>query len=118
MTHDVEDSAELNEIKDQLQKEKAQLTERLAELGFGPGEGLYFDHNFADSSQVTAERGELERLARELKESLEEIEKALQKIDEGTYGICEGCRRAINKARLEAMPAVRYCIECASKRRA
>jgi RNA polymerase-binding transcription factor DksA len=41
----------------------------------------------------------------------------LAKFDHGTYGECESCHRRIPEARLEAMPAARLCIECASQRR-
>jgi len=75
------------------------------------------DGNFADSSQVTAERGELEALAGTLTDTLQEIEDALAKLDAGTYGVCEDCGDAIAEARLEAKPAARLCINCASKRR-
>ena len=34
-----------------------------------------------------------------------------------TYGVCEECGGAIAEARLEAMPAARLCITCASQRR-
>ena len=44
-------------------------------------------------------------------------EDALAKFDDGTYGECESCHRRIPEARLEAMPAARLCIECASQRR-
>ena len=44
---------------------------------------------------------------------LREIIEALQRIDEGVYGICEVTGRAISKARLEARPWARYCIEYA-----
>jgi hypothetical protein len=36
-------------------------------------------------------------------------------MDEGTYGQCEACGKNIAKARLEAIPFTRYCIECAEK---
>jgi DnaK suppressor protein len=105
-----------SEYREMLERERDELRARLAELGVG-GEGLQFDTNFGDSSQVTAERSELERLARELKEALDDVEVALKKLEEGTYGICEMCKKEIAPARLEAMPAVRYCIDCAAKRR-
>ena len=35
----------------------------------------------------------------------------------GTYGECESCHQRDPEARLEAMPAARLCIECASQRR-
>jgi len=47
------------------------------------------------------------------KKLLKEIDDALQRIEEGTYGICEGTGKPIPKARLEAQPWARYCIEYA-----
>jgi len=44
-----------------------------------------------------------------------EVEHALAKLDDGTYGLCEGCNQPIPEARLEAKPAARHCIDCASK---
>jgi DnaK suppressor protein len=45
---------------------------------------------------------------------LYEINDALQRIKDGTYGICEGTQKPIKKARLEAQPWAKYCIEYAS----
>ena len=92
------------------------MLHQLAELGFGDGGGLTYDANFADSSQVTAERGEAEALAASLRETLEEVQHALSKLEEGNYGECENCGQPINPARLEAKPAARYCMDCASRR--
>ena len=100
-----------------LEDERAQLLSQLAELGFGEGGGLSYDRNFADSSQVTAERGEAEALAIPLRETLVEVEKALHKLAEGSYGRCEHCGRPIAPARLEAMPAARFCVECTAAAR-
>jgi RNA polymerase-binding transcription factor DksA len=66
---------------------------------------------------VTAERGEVDALAGNLVETLQDIEDALAKFNAGTYGTCESCGQAISEARLDAMPAARLCISCASKRR-
>lgn len=100
-----------------LEQERGALRRQLEELGFGDGGGgLAYDANFADTSQVTAERGEAEALAGSLREALDEVEHALSKLDGGTYGVCEACGRPINAARLEAMPAARHCIDCASQR--
>ena len=108
-------------LRDQLQEERGRLQEQLAHLGHGTGDradaDLDFDENFADSGQVTAERGEVEALSGQLSETLTDIEDALAKFDDGTYGECESCHRRIPEARLEAMPAARLCIECASQRR-
>jgi len=75
------------------------------------------DSGFADSGQVTAERGEIDALVGSLQETLSDIDNALTKIDAGTYGLCEECSKPIGEARLEAMPAARLCIACASARR-
>ena len=44
---------------------------------------------------------------------LREIDDALQRIEKKTYGICEGTGKPITKARLEAQPWARYCVEYA-----
>ena len=44
---------------------------------------------------------------------LAEINDALKRIVENLYGICEGTNKSISKARLEASPWARYCIEYA-----
>jgi len=99
-----------------LEEERARLLEQLAELGFGGGDGPAYDRNFADSSQVTAERGEAEALAMPLEKALAEVERAIAKLAAGSYGRCERCGEPISPARLEAMPASRLCLSCVGKR--
>jgi DnaK suppressor protein len=100
----------------QLEEERARIRGQLEQMGHF-GQGMSFDEGFADSGQVTAERGEVEALANSLVETLTEIEDALKKFDEGTFGVCENCGNPIPEARLEAKPAARLCIDCASARR-
>jgi DnaK suppressor protein len=104
-------------IRVQLQEERDRLRERLQEMGLGVDDALAFDGGFADTSQVTAERGEMEALSGSLTDSLREVEDALTKLDAGSYGKCESCGGPIPEARLEAKPAARLCIACASKTR-
>jgi DnaK suppressor protein len=104
-------------LRDQLRGERDRLLDQLRQMGRGPEGSLAFDEGFADSGQVTAERGEVDALAGTLLETLQEIEDALAKFDAGTYGQCESCGNAISEPRLEAMPAARLCITCASNRR-
>jgi RNA polymerase-binding transcription factor DksA len=98
-----------------LENERASLARQLAELGYGDTGSLNYDSNFADTSQVTAERGEAEALAGELKEALAEVEGALERVENGTYGQCARCGQPISPARLEAKPAAQLCITCASR---
>jgi len=98
-----------------LEDERDSLARQLAELGYGDAGTLNYDSNFADTSQVTAERGEAEALAGELKEALADVEAALQRVEDGTFGQCSRCGQPIAEARLEAMPAAPLCIKCASR---
>jgi RNA polymerase-binding transcription factor len=106
----------LSDLRASLQQELSDLRARLTEMGLLSGGDLAFDQNFADSSQVTAERGEVEALAGSLRESLEDVEAAIAKLDTDAFGICEGCGQSISPDRLEAKPAARLCMECASRR--
>ena len=104
------------ELRALLEEERAALRTQLRELGYG-AEGLNYDSNFADSSQVTAERGENEALVNKLVEGLREVEHALEKLGTDRYGVCETCGQEIAEARLEARPEARLCIDCAAASR-
>lgn len=99
------------EIRAELEREEAHLRGQLDELVPGTDTSLSFDENFADSGQVAAEQGEVHALASSLRDQLDAVEQALVKLDEGTYGLCERCQQPIPAARLEAVPASRFCIE-------
>ena len=43
---------------------------------------------------------------------LTQIEEALQRIEDDEYGVCTNCGNEIVPKRLEALPWVRYCINC------
>ena len=100
-------------LRASLEEERGQLKSQLAELD-DDGD-LSYDENFADSAQVAGQQGANRALAGQLKENLAEVERALAKMDEGTYGRCERCGKEIGEARLEAMPATRFCIDHAGR---
>ena len=111
-------TTEFSTQREELIAEREHLLTQLAHMGRTPGTTeLAFDEGFADSGQVTAERGEVDALAGSLTENLHEVEGALAKLESGTYGSCEDCGVAITAPRLDAMPSARYCITCASKPR-
>ena len=90
-----------NDIRDEVTYLKVQI--RRGQRSKPPGLG--------------ATRSEVEDLRQSIASLQSDIDNALAKIDAGTYGICERCGRPIGEDRLEAMPAARLCIECASARR-
>jgi RNA polymerase-binding transcription factor DksA len=110
----------------QLTAEHEHLMAQLSAIGRAPhdavagtpadreGGELEFDEGFADSGQVTAERGEVDALATKLLEGLKDVDDALAKFDAGTYGKCETCGEQIGESRLEAIPSARFCMTCAS----
>jgi len=106
-----------SDLRAQLEAEKADLVAQLAELGVGESatDALTYDANFADSSQVTAEKGETEALAATLQETLTAVDAALDRMNDGSYGLCDRCQTPIAPARLEAMPSATRCIEHASQ---
>ena len=115
MANDAPTTEPLPDYRDLLEHERSDLRRQLADLGHGEAGGLTYDANFADTSQVTAERGEAEALASELAEALGEVEAALGRLSDGTYGLCEVCGNPIPAARLEAIPTARRCMAHAAK---
>ena len=47
--------------------------------------------------------------------AVQEIDAALQRLLKGDYGTCEACGGIISAPRLHALPATRYCKDCASQ---
>lgn len=104
------DQSVTSSLRDRLLADREQLAAQVESLDPGSASAA-FDDNFADSGQVAAEQGENLVLAGQLRAEIEEIDRALAKIDDGTYGTCEVCGQPIAEARLEAMPATRFCIQ-------
>jgi len=114
------DAKSLMEIKNQLLKQKEQLTKDLASMSRDdvhenddrsaafPEYGDKADENaqeISDYSTTVATQVVLEK-------SLEDVEKALKRIDKGEYGICKYCHNPINSKRLLARPTASSCISC------
>jgi DnaK suppressor protein len=97
-------------VRADLTSERDRLATQIDKLEPSTSESRV-DDNFADLGQVAAEQGENQALAAQLRSELAEVERALQKLDDGTYGLCETCGQPIAPARLEAMPAARFCID-------
>lgn len=105
----VPDELLVSTLRVELNIECQRLREQIAELDVTEGTHAY-DENFADSGQVAAEHGENKALLNKLQAQLADAERAVNKMDDGTYGLCEKCSEPIADARLEVMPATRFCI--------
>ena len=73
------------------------------------------DQHPAELATETIERELDQSVVQHALAELTEIQAALTRLDEGKYGLCEGCGQPISEARLEALPAARYCVEDQAK---
>lgn len=76
------------------------------------------DEHDPEGATIAFERGQVTALLLAAQRSLVETDEALARLDAGRYGLCEVCGRAVDPARLEARPAARRCVGCASRRAA
>jgi RNA polymerase-binding protein DksA len=112
--------AELEQIRIDLEAQRATFARELAELEAGTfnqsqsdlsGE-VSFDEESADAGTFTFERERDLSLSNNLKDLLDKVDSALRRIRNGSYGSCERCGKPIDKARLKALPYSVLCIDC------
>jgi RNA polymerase-binding transcription factor DksA len=104
-----EERERLQGIADDLQRER---DESVSDTG---GELSSFDQHPGDSGTETFEMEKNVSLLEQVEYELTEIDAAFQRLDRGEYGKCQACGRPIGDARLEAMPATRFCVEDQAK---
>jgi RNA polymerase-binding transcription factor DksA len=69
------------------------------------------DQHQADVGTETFEREKDFSILERVDAELADVAHALERLDDGTYGTCEACGKPIGEARLEALPAARFCVE-------
>jgi YteA family regulatory protein len=113
-------SKQLNQLKQQLLDEKADLERRLDDNGnFGlsesqgdsSGELSMYDNHPADTATGLYEREKDIALNEHAEFQLNQLNRSLENMAEGDYGICVTCGTAIPFERLEAIPTTEYCIK-------
>ena len=75
------------------------------------GELSSLDQHQADVGTETFNRERDLAILENVEAELGDIDHAIRRLDDGTYGTCEACGKPIDDARLEAMPAARFCLE-------
>jgi DnaK suppressor protein len=78
------------------------------------GELSGYSLHMADAGTDNFDREFALSLVSNEQEALYEIEEALKRLEHTTYGICGNCEKPIMKARLEAVPFARLCVNCQS----
>ncbi len=110
---------ELSELRERLLAERAELEEQLAtieESQFAASQSdlsgeVSFDDESADAGTFTFERERDLSIENNVRDLLSKIDRALARMDQRTYGICERCKKPIEKARLRALPYADLCIK-------
>ncbi len=98
-----------------LVAERARLLEELGEPIEGPGQMTY-GSQAAAATHVFEQQRDL-AMRDHMRSQLHQVEVALASLDAGTYGACRSCGKPIALERLQAIPWVSFCIDCARKQR-
>jgi RNA polymerase-binding transcription factor DksA len=110
---------ELEDLRERLLTEKAELQEQLTtieEQSFATSQSdmsgeVSFDEENADAGTFTFERERDLSIENNVRDLLAKIDRAISKMDEGVYGSCARCGKPIEKARLKALPYVDLCLK-------
>ncbi|HFE54093.1 MAG TPA: TraR/DksA family transcriptional regulator [Bacteroidetes bacterium] len=118
------DKKDLEYFKQLILKKREELIKQidaLKENAIGEGrddtvpEQSGYTYHMADIGTDAMEREKSFYLASREGNLLWHLDQALVRIEKGEYGICVQCGKPISRARLEAVPHARLCIECKSK---
>ncbi len=106
------DAKTLKMVKDTLIKTRDRLTGQITALA---NDSLkYIDDASSEDRTDDFDREFALNLVSSEHDAVFEIDSALRRIDERTYGLCEVCGCALERARLMALPFARCCIKCQS----
>ncbi|MDP3894197.1 TraR/DksA C4-type zinc finger protein [Nocardioides sp.] len=114
----------MDTARELLEAERRQALQRLAgltddfdEVVAASRETNADDEHDPEGATIAFERSQVAALVLQVRRHVAEVDEAVPRLDAGTYGTCEHCERPIGQARLEARPAARTCIDCASATR-
>lgn len=97
--------------KDFLREQKKEIEQMIEDLT-KDAKAIKYDEIGSTGEDNALEFEEFEgkiALSKSAISQLKQLKEALKKIEDGTYGICEKCSLEIEKGRLKAFPASRFC---------
>jgi len=107
---------ELSKIKENLTKMKDDILKEFKAIQEDGNNYINPVGDNIDQACDSYEREILFELNDHDRARIDSINYALQKIDEGSYGICEICKKKIDKKRINTKPEVTRCMKCQSSR--
>jgi DnaK suppressor protein len=100
------------ELLEELKISKTQFSETTKDA---TGDLSSYSYHMADQGTDAMEREKAFLFASKSGRLLYHIDEALRRLRKGDFGNCQNCGKPIQKARLEAVPHARLCIECKEK---
>ncbi|HOJ00660.1 MAG TPA: TraR/DksA C4-type zinc finger protein [Anaerolineaceae bacterium] len=98
-------------IKKELERKKEELISFL-KPSTEHGEINPNDYDLSQQYQLSEQQSSLNSYNQSI---LSQIEIALKKIEEGSYGVCERCRKPIDPERLAIIPYANFCMDCLNR---
>mgnify|MGYP000026471789 FL=1 len=98
-------------LREQLENKKAELTVRLERITDNLRRGYHPDSK--ERAKELEDSEVVDALGNEARAEIRNISAALQRMDAGEYGICTECGTEIDRARIDAHPYAKKCIDCA-----
>lgn len=115
----------IEQIKERLEKEREKIRAELQrfakedpkfkgdwDTNFPKHDGGVGSEALEEAADEVEEYAVLLPIEYSLETQLRDVENALRKIEKGEYGLCEKCKKDIEKERLEIYPAARRCTKC------
>ncbi len=111
----------LSITKDKLKEQQEKVKKQLAEISTRSKRkgGYSYEAKFPaygrsedENANEVADFVDSISLGKSLENSLINIDLALEKITTNQYGLCEICKKKINRKRLEILPTARHCLSC------
>jgi len=108
---------DLTAVRRELEARRDETRARVAALAKRPERGTAqgFGKRIGDGTVEAISRLTDIGVGTSLEVTLERTERALAKLDAGTYGLCDACGEPIAPKRLQAMPGVVLCLDCATR---
>ncbi|MBZ2173941.1 TraR/DksA C4-type zinc finger protein [Schnuerera sp. xch1] len=119
------DENKINYFKKRLFEEKEKILNIINRMNnneeFGSMDEYHTDLSFYDNhpADLGTEVFMMEQengFINKLNDTLYEIETSLDHVDSEDYGLCISCGKKIDEERLELMPYLKLCIDCAKKK--
>ena len=103
----LEERDRLQELIEDYEKEleEARMTESSSDRSPDPGNAEAGSMKFEYEKELSIEQNTLDLLGK--------VDRALERVKDGSYGICESCSKSIPIARLDVLPYVTLCVDCA-----